>query len=115
MLIKMIDGGMLNYQDGTQCYLGCPTCNYGSEYINEMWITLTKHNLYIKVNQMYNFAISEGKMMVLFLSNCNEIQAMTEKEFIDWLKKKLCEITYDDIEEVGNGGIIECFDVTEGK
>ena len=111
MLIKMIDGGMVNYKDGTECYAGCPTCDYGSEYINEIWITLTKYNIHAKVNQMYNHALSEGKMMVLFLSNCNEIQAMTEKEFIDWFNVQLddaictSDYYYD--------GRIELFDVTE--
>ena len=113
MLIKMIDGGMVNYRDDSQHYAGCPTCNYGSEFINEIWVELTKYRIYVKTNQMYSYAISEEKMMVLLLSNCNEIQAMTEKEFIDWFKKKLCEITHDDIEDVGNGGIVERFDVTE--
>ena len=113
MLIKMVDGGMVNYSDSTQYYPGCETCDYGSEYINEIWITLTKYKLFVEANQMYHHAISEGKMMVLLLSNCNEIQAMTEKEFIDWIKKKLCEIVYDDIERVGNGGIIRSFVVTE--
>jgi len=113
MLIKMVDGGVVSYNDDSTYYKGCPTCNYGSEYINEIWIELTKYKVYVKTNQMYSYAISEGKMMVLFLSNCNEIQAMTEMEFIDWVKVKLCEITGDDIEDVGNGGIIECFNVTE--
>ena len=43
MLIKMIDGGIANYEDNSYYYCGCLTCDYGSEYINEIDIT---HTLY---------------------------------------------------------------------
>jgi hypothetical protein len=52
-------------------------------------------------------------MMKLFLSEYNTIQAMTEKEFIDWLKKKFCEITCNEFQEDICGGCIEAFDVME--
>lgn len=32
-LIKMIDGGMINYEDDSYNYRGCPTCDYGAEDI----------------------------------------------------------------------------------
>lgn len=34
-------------------------------------------------------------MMKLFLTEYDAIQTMTEKEFIDWFKAKLIDITYD--------------------
>lgn len=107
MLIKMIDGGMVNYSDDQSYTSGCPTCDYGSEYINEIRIDLTKYKIFVKLNQMYDFALSEGEMIKLFLSNYNEIQGLTEKEFIDWIKQKLYEIIQ------GDGDVIERFDVTE--
>ena len=42
MLITMKDGGLKEYSDDTQCYPGCETCDYGSEYINNLFLTLTK-------------------------------------------------------------------------
>lgn len=113
MLIKMLDGGLLNYNDNSYSYGGCPTCDYGSEYITEIYITLTKYKIYVKTNQMYEYALSEGDIMKLFLTNYNEIQAMTEIDFKEWLKKKLCEITHDSYDEVGNGVIIEQFVLTK--
>ena len=107
MLIKMIDGGMINYSDDTSYISGCPTCDYGSKYINEIRIDLIKYKIFVKLNQMYDFALSEGEMIKLFLSNYNEIQGLTEKEFIDWIKQKLYEIVQ------GDGDVIERFDVTE--
>ena len=98
MLIKMIDGGIVYYEDDCYCYEGCPTCNYGSEYINEIDITLVHHTIHIKTNQMYEYVLSEGQMMKLFLSEYDTIQTMTESEFIDWFKKKLMEHTLLDLE-----------------
>lgn len=100
MLIKMTDGGIVNYEDNCYHYDGCPTCNYGSEYINEIDITLVHHAIHVKTNQMYEYAISEGQMVRLFLTEYNIIQTMTEKEFIDWFKAKLIDIAYEEgIEE----------------
>ena len=107
MLIKMIDGGMINYSDDQSYTNGCPTCDYGSKYVNEIRIDLTKYKIFVKLNQMYDFVLSEGEMIKLFLSNYNEIQGLTEKEFISWIKQKLYEIVQ------GDGDVIERFDITE--
>ena len=113
MLIKMIDGGLVNYNDDCYSYDGCPTCDWGSEYINEIDVTLTKYKIHVKTNQMYDYVLSEGQMIRLFLSKYNDIQNMTEKEFIEWFKKQLCEITHDDFNESFCGRTIERFDVME--
>ena len=110
MLLKMVDGGIVNYADDCESYSGCPTCDYGSEYINEIDITLTSYKVHVKVNQMYEYVLSEGQMMRLFLSEYENIQAMTEKEFIGWLKEKLQEFVSD---SDWTDSKIEKFDVTE--
>ena len=107
MLIKMTDGGIVNYEDNCYHYDGCPTCNYGSEYINEIDITFVHHTIHVKTNQMYEYAISEGQMVRLFLTEYNTIQTMTEKEFIDWFKARLIDIAYEEA--------IEEFEVKEVK
>ena len=99
MLIKMIDGGILNYEDDHYYYDGCSTCNYGSEYITEIDITLVHHTIHVKTNQMYEYALSEGQMIRLFLTNYDTIRTMTEKEFIDWFKAKLINIAYKEVIE----------------
>ncbi len=113
MLIKMLDGGLVNYSDDCYHYDGCPTCDYGSEYINEVDITLTKYTIHVRTNQMYEYVLSEGQMMKLFLSEYNAIQNMKEAEFVGWFKAKLCEITHDEFEEAICGRRIEAFDVKE--
>ena len=113
MLIKMIDGGLVNYNDDCYHYSGCPTCDYGSEYINEIDITLTRYKIHVKTNQMYEYVLSEGQMMRLFLSEYDTIQTMTEEKFVDWFKEKLCEITHDNFQEAWCDRCIEKFDVVE--
>lgn len=113
MLIKMLDGGIENYSDDSYHYDGCPTCDWGSEYINEIDITLTKYTIHVKTNQMYEYVLSEGQMMKLFLSEYNTIQEMSEKEFVDWFKKKLAEITHNEFRENFCGRCIEEFVVKE--
>lgn len=113
MLIKMLDGGLENYTDDYYSYGGCPTCDYGSEYITEIDITLTRYTIHIKTNQMYEYVISEGQMIKLFLTEYNTIQEMTEKEFVDWFKAKLIEITHDEFQESICGRKIEVFDIKE--
>ena len=113
MLINMLDGGLVNYTDDQYSYAGCPTCDYGSEYINEIDITLTKYKIHMKTNQMYEFVLSEGQMMKLFLTDYNAIQKMTEDEFIVWFKEKIAEIIHDDFQEAICGRRIERFDIEE--
>ena len=96
LLITMVDGGLVTYDDDSYSYGGCPTCDYGSQYITEIDITLTKYDIHIKTNQMYDYVLSEGDMMKLLLSNYDEIRAMTEKEFTDWLKTELLKIIDED-------------------
>ena len=113
MLIKMVDGGLVSYDDDCYHYDGCPTCDYGSEYINEIDIALTNYKIHIETNQMYEYVISEGQMIKLFLSECDAIKAMTEKEFVNWFKEKFCEITHDEFKEDVCGRRIKAFDVVE--
>lgn len=113
MLIKMLDGGLVNYTDDSYHYDGCPTCDYGSEYINEIDITLTHYKIHVKTNQMYEYVLSEGQMIHLFLSEYNTIQAMTEKEFIDWFKAHLSDGIVDEVKEEFYNECIEQFEVTE--
>ena len=112
MLINMVDGGLVDYDDDFYHYDGCPTCDYGSEYINEVDITLTHYEIHVETNQMYRYVLSEGQMIRLFLSEYNTIQAMTEKEFIDWFKNKLRELTDESNADIYDGKIKE-FNVKE--
>ena len=110
IILKMVDGGLINYSDNTRYIPGCVTCDYGSQCINNINIDLQRHSIHIKLNQMYDYALSEGMMMILLLSNCEKIMQMTENQFIEWLKEQIKEIVKDcyDGEDA-----FRSFDVTE--
>lgn len=111
MLITMLDGGLVNYTDDDYAFAGCETCDYGSQYINEVEITLTKYKIYLKTNQMYEHLISESKMIKLFLTEYNVIQQMTEEKFIGWFKEKIYDIANKSYYDSYRDEIIERFDV----
>lgn len=65
----------------------------------------THYTIHAKTNKMYEYALTEGQMIKLFLTEYNTIQIMTEKEFIDWFKAKLIEVSCEET--------VEEFTVTE--
>lgn len=105
MLIKMIDGGFTKYWDDAMYYSGCETCDYGSEYIQFIAITLTKYEIEIKLNRMYEYAFSQADAITLFCENYEKISHMKELEFCDFLRDWL-------VEKYGES-VIEKFEVEE--
>ena len=89
MLVELVDGGILDITSDNYHYDGCETCDFGSEYVNEYDIKMTKGRLKINTNQMYEYALSEGYMMTTMLQNVEYIKKLTESEFVDWLKRTL--------------------------
>lgn len=87
--INFADGNQLvKYHDDSHCTLGCPTCNYGSEYVNEVEIITTHYNISITFNQMYTYAFSEADAIRLFAI---DLGGMTEDEFIAHVDKCIHE------------------------
>ena len=89
ILFPMLDGGIVNYWDDTYYIPGCETCDYGSEYINDITITLTKYKIHALINEMYDYALSESDVMKLLLPAYEEIKGMTEKQFTAWFREHL--------------------------
>lgn len=88
--IPLADGNkFISYRDDSYYHDGCPTCDYGSSYINELTIRTTNHIMEITVDQMYEYAINTATVICVFATNIKE---MTEKEFLDYLKEKFIEI-----------------------
>ena len=88
--IQFADGNKFEYFDCDNTYFsGCPTCDYGSEYINEIRIETTNHTVKIELEQMYEYAFSASEAITMF---CNaNLTGMIEKEFIDFLDKEFHE------------------------
>ena len=90
-LIKLKDGGLVNYEDGSTYFAGCPTCDYGSEYINDITLTFSKIRVLYSVSRMYSYAVSTGYIMKILLNNMNSFSNMAEEDFKEWFYKKLEE------------------------
>lgn len=89
-LIKFTDGALINIEYEDDHIAGCPTCDYGSEYINEYtFVFKDNKKLEVKVNNMYRYCFSEGDMMRIILPNVDFIKTMSEKEFCDWLVSEI--------------------------
>lgn len=59
--VELKDGRIVEYNQNQQSYKGCPTCNFGSEYIKELnfivdvdWST-NQQIVEIKASQMYEY------------------------------------------------------------
>ena len=88
-LVKLIDGEILDVIYNQEYHPGCPTCDYGSEYINEWWVKMTDHVIHVKVNNEYDYGISAGWIMKLFLQNISEIKKMKQVRLFDFIKDEV--------------------------
>ena len=86
MLLKLVDGGIENIKTDEEYHPGCPTCDYGSQYINDVEVILTKHIIRASFNKMYDYILSSGDLLQMILPNADAIQKMTESKFIEWLR-----------------------------
>lgn len=103
-LIKLKDGGLVNYEDGTTYFAGCPTCDYGSEYINDITLTFSKIRVLYSVSRMYSYAVSTGYIMKILLNNMSSFSNMTEEDFKEWFYEKLeeCDTMLKDFGNLDN-------------
>lgn len=91
MLLELADGGIREIESDSEAWGGCETCDYGSSYVNEYTIHLTSGKVKIKVDKMYNYALSDGHMMKVILPNVEEIKKLTEQEFVAWIESQTKE------------------------
>ena len=79
-LLQLKDGYLLNIESDEESYGGCPTCDYGSEYINTLTLICSKCRHTISISQMYDFALSSGVVMKVFLQNSENTQSKHRKK-----------------------------------
>ena len=85
-IAKLKDGYIKSIDTDEYSSGGCPTCDFGSCYVNEFWITLSKSKIYAETSQMYEYCFSAGEVMRSFLRKAPEFLNMTEDDFIKWFK-----------------------------
>lgn len=110
-MLKLKDCELLDFDTGAYCYnSGCPTCEYGSEYVNRIVVETTNYKITIEINNMYEHLLTQSDCIKLLTCNLEKIQNMTEKEFIEFLRKYFEEKK----EQVDYGNQPHClFDVEE--
>jgi len=89
LLLQFVDGGIVDIKQDNWSYPGCETCDYGSSYVNELSVYLTKYKIVVEVNQMYNYLLSDGDLFKIFLRNIEKIKAMSEMQFINWFELQI--------------------------
>lgn len=91
--IKFADGNeLVSYDDDMFYSSGCPTCDYGAEYIQDIYIKTTNNYIHININSEYNYAFSTADAVKMFAI---DMKSLTESEFIDYLVKSLKEFNPD--------------------
>lgn len=113
ILMPMFDGGIVDYTDNMESIPGCETCNYGSEYINDITITLTKFKIHAVLNEMYDYALSESDVMKLLLPAYDEIRVLTERQFTLWFKHELKRAMKKHYKYVDCDSVLRRYDVQE--
>lgn len=93
--IKFADNNeFISYEDDSWASSGCPTCDYGSEYVNEITIITTNYRIEIVLNQMYEHAFSTAEAIKMFAV---DLHSMTESEFLGYIDAAFHK--YDALEE----------------
>ena len=89
IIFNLEDGGIIDFDTGRHYLPGCPTCDFGSVYSDEIEITMTKYRFYVSIDSMYDYALSDGWLMKTMLRNAEQLHKLTESEFIDWFSAQL--------------------------
>lgn len=89
IIMPLSDGGILSVDYDSDSIAGCPTCDYGSMYIDDLIIRMTQYTIEVHVNTMYSHLISEGWLMRVLLGFEHD---MTEMELAGLLYCKLSDL-----------------------
>ena len=89
-IIPLVDGGVMDIDTDETAYGGCPTCDYGSHYVNDIYLKLTKYSFHIDADQMYEHFLSTGILIKLLTKLSRE--NLTENDFCDRLESMVREL-----------------------
>lgn len=101
-IIVMKDGGIIKIDSDNSYTRGCPTCDYGAEYCNTLWLDLVNFNITVRTRNSCDYDLSIAKVIKLF---AYDFSNMTECEFAKYLNEKICEMCDGEIK----------FDITNQK
>lgn len=88
IIMPLLDGGITSIDYETDSISGCPTCDYGSSYVDDFQIGLTKYTITVHINAMYDHLISENWLMRTLLGFDHD---MAELAFCRMLKELISQ------------------------
>ena len=89
-IIKLDDGGLVDIMTGQQYNPGCPTCDYGSDYIDNITMYFSKYKFSLETHKMYDYAMNTATIIKII---ANRPKVLTERMFIDYFIDSLKEIS----------------------
>lgn len=84
-IIELLNGALIDINDGCFYQPGCPTCDYGSIYTRQIDFILTSCELHIEVNEMYEYPELSIGDIIRLLTNLN-YENMMEQDFCETVK-----------------------------
>lgn len=89
IILPLADGGVKSVDYDCSKDGGCETCDYGSQYIDDLTVKLTKMTIVVSTNTMYKHALCTADLINMFLS---ADKTMTEVQFAAWMYEKIKEM-----------------------
>lgn len=95
MLLELKDGQIIDIYTDKYYESGCPTCDFGSSYVNDLTIIMTKYRIFASIDTMYSYAMSEDWLLKTLVRNIDQVKQLTELEFSDWFEDQFDELCGD--------------------
>lgn len=83
-ILKLKDGGILKIDSSSSYSAGCPTCDFGAEYFDDIDFVLNNYVVFCMATTGYGISI--GDVISLFGRNIDNFKDMTELHFINFFK-----------------------------
>lgn len=87
-ILELEDVAVVDIEDGSYFSSGggCPTCNYGEEFISEFTLKFSDESkMLFAWGSSYEFPLSYSDFILFLVNNIDEFKKMSKKEFCDYL------------------------------
>lgn len=85
MILKLKDGILESVDLDKYSNEGCPTCDYRSEYFNDLTIRTTDYVMYYTIVNEHDYVLSLNDVILLFTQNLDLIKELTQKELYEYV------------------------------
>lgn len=100
ILVPLKDGGITSINTNDYGRSGCETCDYGSEYVNEIDFIVTTGKVSVKASMMYEYPISSivsvSDIILMFVKKEDELKEIREDQLGKWFKEQIVNKVKED-------------------